>query len=62
MKAENDRVISLAWQVENFGRAGKSLKNLDHYLNPPTPAQKKRGLLDMFQRILHKQETVHGTR
>ena len=56
MKADRDQTTTLAWRIENFGRMGKNLKDLDHYLNPPTPAQKKRGLLDMFKRVRHKQE------
>lgn len=27
------RDLSLAWRVENFSRAGKKFKNLDHYLD-----------------------------
>jgi len=62
MKADRDRIISTAWQIENFGRAGKHLKNLDDYLNPPTQAQKKRSLVEMFQRKMRKQEVTSGSR
>jgi len=62
MKAERQRAITISWHIENFARAGKELKNLDHYLNPPTPNQKKRGLLDMFRRIRTKQEAADATR
>lgn len=62
MKAERDRAITLAWRIENFSRAGKQLKDLDHYLNPPTATQKKRGLLEMFKRVQHKQEATNGAR
>lgn len=62
MKAERSQAITIAWQIENFGRTGKGLKDLDHYLNPPTPEQKKRSLLDMFRRIHQRQEAANGTR
>lgn len=61
MKAELHRGITLAWRIENFRRAGKDLKNLDHYLNPPTATQKKRGLLEMFKRVKQKQEAANGS-
>jgi hypothetical protein len=63
MKADNDRIITMAWQVENFGRMGKNLKNLDHYIKPPTSAEKKRALLAMFVRKKQGQEGGdHGNR
>jgi hypothetical protein len=62
MKAEHDRVISIAWHTENFGRTGKHLKNLDDYLNPPTQAERKRSLVEMFQSKLRKQEVTSGSR
>lgn len=30
--------IELAWRVENFSRAGKKFRNLDHYLRQLRPA------------------------
>jgi hypothetical protein len=33
------RDVALAWRIENFSRAGKKLKDLDHYLKELTPAQ-----------------------
>ncbi|WP_394658422.1 hypothetical protein [uncultured Novosphingobium sp.] len=62
MKADHERVITLAWQIENFGRTGKHLKNLDNYLNPPTQADRKHGMIEMFRRKLRKQEMTNGDR
>lgn len=31
------RDVALAWRIENFGRAGKKLKDLDHYLDEMRP-------------------------
>lgn len=39
--AEVDREIALAWRIENFARAGKGFKDLDHYL--AKTAEKPRG-------------------
>lgn len=33
------RDISVAWHVTNFGRAGKSFRDLEHYLKQLTPKQ-----------------------
>lgn len=33
-EAEIERDIALAWHIENFGRAGKKLRDLQHYLKP----------------------------
>lgn len=56
MKGHNERVVGTAWYTENFSRAGKKFKDLNEYLSPPTPAEKKRGLLEMFQRMKLRQK------
>lgn len=44
--------VALAWRIENFSRAGKKLKDLDHYLDQmkpkPDPADQAAAIFESF--------------
>lgn len=42
MKAASDAGIAFGWQVENFSRMGKKMKNLEDHLKPEPSPQYKR--------------------
>jgi hypothetical protein len=48
------RDVALAWRIVNFGRAGKTFKNLDHYLNelkpPADPADQAAAIFAGFEK------------
>lgn len=53
------------WHAANFRGAGQKLKNLDHYLKPPAPPEKKRDkgaqeVLMMFKRVAKKKGKKDG--
>lgn len=43
-----DRDIALAWEIENFSRAGNKLKNLKHYLSKDDDPERRQSPADMI--------------